>query len=297
MTPRLSIVVPTFNRSAMLVRLLDSIAASQVGSLEIETIVVDDGSSDDTAERIAEVPIPVVLLHQPNRGPAAARNLGWRTASSPLILFLDDDVVLDPFALQRLVAEGDEAAGTGAIIKPLGRTGVVAGFMHEEALSDHRVVDGEVRYLVTCGAMFHRSALALAGGFDEAFPVAAGEDADLSMRLLDAGLRLRVASDAIVFHEYRTNLRSLVRTYYRHGSVQPLLRERHADRDAQLRSSVRERLSLSAWFATFRRYRAGGARVPRAAIYLVLRVAMMFPWVLGAVIAQRRHSRRIQEER
>lgn len=292
MTPELTIVIPTYNRYRTLMRLLESIAES-VENLdrpsEIEIVVVDDGSVDDTCEALKFAPLPVTLLRQKNHGPAAARNLGWQAAAGPLVLFLDDDVVVADTAIGRLLAVGSDAAGTGAAIKPLGHPGVIAGFMHEEALSDHRIVNGEVRYLVTCGAMFQRSALLSANGFDEAFPAAAGEDADFSMRLLDAGLRLQVAPDAVVYHDYRSTLIGLIQTYYRHGSVQPLLRERHSTRDSQLMASARDRLSPFAWFATFQRYRESGARPPRAFAYLVLRLLTMIPWVLGAAVAQRRH--------
>lgn len=289
-TPDVSVVIPTFERSESLKRLLHSLADSDLGGLDMEVLVVDDGSADATPDVLAAAPLPVVQLRQMNSGPAVARNRGWRAASGPLVLFLDDDVVVTPDAVRRLVATASSADAVGARIEPLGNPGIIAGFMHVEGLSDHKVVGGEVRYLVTAGAMFSRRVLEEVGGFDEAFPGAAGEDADLSFRLIGAGRSIAVEPNALVLHEYRSTLPKLARTYYRHGSVQPLLRDRHAARKYHLRGSARDRLAPKAWAATYRRYRTD-ASVSRSSAYIILRAAMMVPWISGAVMALRSGTR------
>ncbi len=100
--PRLSIVLPVFNGAGTLPRCLAALPAAAPQHAEL--IVVDDGSTDDTARLAATAPLPVrVLQHAENRGTSAARNTGWRAARAKLVAFVDADMVLRPDALTRLV--------------------------------------------------------------------------------------------------------------------------------------------------------------------------------------------------
>lgn len=88
-----SVIVPTFNRSLLLSRAINSVLSQTLKCAEL--IVVDDGSTDDTKDVLAElIPLtdtPIRVFHQENKGPAAARNRGIREAVSPLLAFLDSD--------------------------------------------------------------------------------------------------------------------------------------------------------------------------------------------------------------
>src|SRR5829696_3100382 len=121
-------------------------------------------------------------------GPARARNLGWRTAPTEWIAFLDDDVVPDPDWYQRL--EQDLAALPADVAGSQGRVRV--------PLPDHRrPTDWErgtaglaTSSWITADLAYRRSALAAVGGFDERFPRAFREDSDLALRVMDTGARL-----------------------------------------------------------------------------------------------------------
>lgn len=94
--PTVSVVIPTFNRREQLALSLSSVAAQTVKPHEI--VVVDDGSTDDTREMLDEFArrhsdMQILVIHQENRGPSAARNAGMKAASGDLIAFLDDDDV------------------------------------------------------------------------------------------------------------------------------------------------------------------------------------------------------------
>src|SRR5215831_17735767 len=93
--PRLTIVVPSYNRLASLERLLSSLERQTVPHDEFEVVVVDDGSTDGTFDALQrrQTSITLRVCQQANAGPAAARNRGVREARAELILFLDDDVV------------------------------------------------------------------------------------------------------------------------------------------------------------------------------------------------------------
>src|SRR5690606_28833767 len=87
--PRISVVIPVFNREATIERAIDSVLAQTLGPAEI--VVVDDGSTDGTADAIARYGDRVRHLHQRNAGASAARNLGVRCARSEWVAFLDSD--------------------------------------------------------------------------------------------------------------------------------------------------------------------------------------------------------------
>ncbi len=98
---RISIIVPTYNRSDLLTEALDS--ALRQTRVPDEIVVVDDGSTDDTAETLARYDAPVVAIRQPNRGVSAARNLAMERATGDILLFLDSDDMLLPRCVERCV--------------------------------------------------------------------------------------------------------------------------------------------------------------------------------------------------
>ena len=103
MPPLFSIIIPTYNYAEYLPRALDSIFVQTAGDYEI--VVVDDGSTDSTAEVIrayqAKAACPLTYVFQKNQGPSAARNHGVRVSTAPFLLFLDADDALLPGALDR----------------------------------------------------------------------------------------------------------------------------------------------------------------------------------------------------
>jgi len=114
---RFSIIVPTYNRRDILLDTVASVAAT-VRPWPCELIVVIDGSTDGTAEALGELvlPLPIKVVDQPNRGAAAARNAGAAVARGRFLLFLDDDMIVEP----DLLIEHDKTllAGADAVFGP-----------------------------------------------------------------------------------------------------------------------------------------------------------------------------------
>jgi len=100
--PTISCVVPVYNGAAYIKDALDSIAAQTFGVME--TIVVDDGSTDETATVVSESSGPITYVHQENAGPAAARNTGIELAQAEFIAFLDADDIWHPDKLAKQAA-------------------------------------------------------------------------------------------------------------------------------------------------------------------------------------------------
>ncbi|WP_448625809.1 HAD-IIIA family hydrolase [Geodermatophilus sp. URMC 64] len=181
-----TVVVPTIGRPSLDV-LLDALATAR-GPRPAELLVVDDRPAGEplTVDRPGLPPTRVVRTG--GGGPARARNLGWRTARTEWIAFLDDDVVPDADWYERLDRDlaqlpADVAGSQGRVRVPLPE--------------DRRPTDWErgtaglaTSSWITADLAYRRAALARVGGFDERFPRAFREDSDLALRVMDTGARL-----------------------------------------------------------------------------------------------------------
>jgi histidinol-phosphate phosphatase family protein len=199
MTQRYEVVVPTSGRSSLRA-LLDGLAAGD-GPWPDRVILVDDrGSSGGAPLPVPDLPVPVTVLRGPARGPAAARNAGWRAAAAPWVAFLDDDVV--PRAGWRAALAAD-LAGAGE------RTGGVQGRIRVPLPADRAPTDWErntaglerARW-ATADMAYRRETLRAVGGFDERFPRAYREDADLGLRVTAAGWEI-TSGTRVVEHPVR----------------------------------------------------------------------------------------------
>ncbi len=278
---RVSVVIPTYNRSASLQRLLRALANSAVPAGGMEVVVVDDGSTDET--RSVALAAEVRCLTQPNYGPAAARERGWRSTQGDVVVFLDDDVVPEPEAVIAMAdALGDGVDGVGAAILPLNDRGVISHYMQADGLVDHRVVKGDVRWLITAAAAFRREALERVGGFDLTFPRAAGEDVDLTLRMIEAGCALRLEPRAVVRHDHRSRFRQLLGTCYRYGTAYKLLASRHRTHSRDRRRNALLRLSPYEWWLLYKGYRLQTS-IRRSLMFMLLHALVSIPYACGVV--------------
>jgi histidinol-phosphate phosphatase family protein len=184
------VVVPTIGRTS-LVELLEALAVGD-GELPRRIVLVDDRR--DRSNPLLQRDPPswlaghLEIVVSGGRGPAAARNVGWRHVRSPWVAFLDDDVLPPPDWLERLCADlaglpDDVAASQGRIRVPLPADRPPTDWERNVAGLEH------ARW-ATADMAYRRVVLAAVGGFDERFRRAYREDADLGLRVTRAGHRI-----------------------------------------------------------------------------------------------------------
>jgi GT2 family glycosyltransferase len=191
--PAYAVVIPTLARDT----LADCLAAlaAATGPRPEEIVVVDDRPDPDPAA--LEHPLSVLgdltdrttVLTSGGRGPAAARNTGLRAVTTPWVAFLDDDVQVGPHWCAQLVqdlaeASGDTAGVQGVISVPL------PGERHPTDWERGTAGLARARW-ITADMAYRTAALRQVAGFDERFRRAFREDADLALRVMDAGWRIR----------------------------------------------------------------------------------------------------------
>lgn len=178
-----TVIIPTYNRRESLARALDSVIAQTVRPLEI--LVIDDGSTDETEEFLAEAFGDVRYFFQENRGVSAARNRGIAEARGDWIAFLDSDDEWKPEKLERQLAAVREAPDVqivhteeiwirnGRRVNPMKKHAKAGGLIFRQCLPLCAISPSSV--------MIHRDLFDRVGVFDESLP--ACEDYDLWLRI------------------------------------------------------------------------------------------------------------------
>jgi HAD superfamily hydrolase (TIGR01662 family) len=197
MTPSYAVVVPTVGRPELRTLLASLRVACAAGPRPLDLVVVDDRALPDSGRNppldLGPDPVPGVrVLRTGGRGPAAARNTGWRSVRTEWVAFLDDDVVVPErwaLALELdLATAGPGVAGVeGRIVVPLPE--------HRPPTDLERNTAGlQTAAWATADMAYRHTALAAVHGFDERFPRAYREDADLALRVREAGWDLRLGA-------------------------------------------------------------------------------------------------------
>ena len=283
---RVSVIIPTYNRSRILVRTLEALgrqtlaerAVDDSGSgVPYEVIVVDDGSTDDTAERVreisAEYPAPLIYLHQENRKQGAARNLGVERAQGDWLVFLGDDTVpAADFLEEHLRArdgvvheEQERVVAIGytpwareyprtRFMEYVGEEGWQFGF---SLIEDKSSVP--FNFFYTSNLSIAREFFRESGGFDEDFGEYGWEDIELGWRLRRMGMRLVYHPEAVAHHHHPTSVRAFVRRQRRVGASAWSFYGKHpemadflnVDRLPRYRLRDRLRMGLLTWICAW----------------------------------------------
>jgi cellulose synthase/poly-beta-1,6-N-acetylglucosamine synthase-like glycosyltransferase/peptidoglycan/xylan/chitin deacetylase (PgdA/CDA1 family) len=233
-TEPVSVVVPAYNEREGIAAAVRSLAGGDHPVIEV--VVVDDGSTDGTADVVRGLRLPGVrVIRVPNGGKSAALNIGVAAAAHELIVMVDGDTVFERDSIRRLVQPfGDPAVGAVAGNVKVGNRGsVVARWQHIEYVIgfnlDRRLYDvGRIMTTVpgAIGAYRRRALLAVGGVSDDTL----AEDTDLTMALIRAGWRVVYEEYARGWTEAPASIRQLWSQRYRwsYGTMQAMWKHRRA---------------------------------------------------------------------
>ena len=294
--PFLSVVIPVYNGGAAFRVCLERISSS--ATEKIELIVVDDGSTDDSAALAREFGA-LVLSTGGRRGPAMARNLGAGRARGDVLLFLDADVAVHPDTLASVATAFEGEPELDALIGSYDDAPASPDFLSQYKNLMHHFVHQVAReqactFWSGCGAI-RRELFLRHAGFDESYQRPAIEDIELGYRLQQAGCRVVLDHEIQVKHLKRWTLASLLESDVLDRGVpwtELILRDRHMPNDLNLEISQRVSVALVFLLVAM----AAAAAIVWRGYFLVPIFALLFfflgrYWVEGSADVDSRWSK------
>jgi GT2 family glycosyltransferase len=228
--PKISVVVCAYNAESTMRECLESLTKLSYPSYE--AVIVDDGSKDHTGAIADEYP-QFKIIHQPNCGLSAARNVGMAAATGDIIAYLDSDAVADPDWLTYLAwkFKSTDHVGVGGPNLPPPEEGWLANCVASAPGSPtHILLDDEIaEHIPGCNMAFRKEALAAIEGFDTSY-TAAGDDVDICWRLQERGHTIGFSPAAIVWHHRRKSIKSYLKQQMGYGKAEAMLLQKHPDR-------------------------------------------------------------------
>jgi glycosyltransferase involved in cell wall biosynthesis len=209
-TPRIAVLIATYGRRAYLTELVRALEAQRVAGDDFEVVIVDDASPDGSWDVLLDIVGRtdlrlLVVRHNRNRGPAAARNTAAGRSRAAVLAFTDDDCLPTPTWLPSILAAFDRQVD---IVQ--GAVNPSPDELEQRGPWDHTIwVQRPSPFFETCNVAYRRQAFEGAGGFDDSDPLLTpemgrgfGEDADLGWRVLRGGGRRTFSDAALVHHRF-----------------------------------------------------------------------------------------------
>ncbi len=225
--PSVSVVIPARNAADTLARQLRALVA-QEDAPPFEVVVVDDASSDDTADVArgfaGDLRLELMSLEQ-NAGPSIARNLGTETSQGELVLYCDADDAVFPNWVAEMASAASSADVLGGALVPDKDDGAASIAALFPAQREGLARAGYLWYAISANMACWREVINAIGGWDA--DLTHGEDVDFSLRAQNAGYRLGAAPAAKIRYAMRPTVRSLLRQRAGYGYGIGLLEQKH----------------------------------------------------------------------
>lgn len=228
----ISIIIPIFNSEKTVRNCIDSLLKQETRK-EIEIIAVDDESNDGTKEIVKNFKGKVKLIGQKHKGPAAARNNGARNAKGKILLFTDADCTAKENWIEEMIKpfRDREIVGVQGSYKTRQKE-LTARFIQTEIEERYERMKKKkgIDFIGSYAAAYRKEAFEGFRGFDESFPIASGEDPELSYRMSEKGLKMVFNPDAVVYHRHPTSLLQYFKTKFFRGYWRVMLYRKHKEK-------------------------------------------------------------------
>jgi O-antigen biosynthesis protein len=228
--PSVSVVVASYNAARTLPACLESL--TRLNYPDYEVVLVDDGSTDETALVVAKYPSVRCLKHPRNLGLSEARNTGIQASAGSVIAFTDADCRADEDWLYYLVSDlvrGKFVGVGGPNLLPTDDSSVASVVMASPGGPAHvMLTDRLAEHIPGCNMAFYKWALLEVGGFDPQFRCA-GDDVDICWRLQHAGYQIGFSPAGFVWHYRRSRVQDYLSQQFGYGEAEALLVRKHPD--------------------------------------------------------------------
>jgi glycosyltransferase involved in cell wall biosynthesis len=229
---KVSVIVPAYNARKTIGQCIEALLSQKYQRENYEVIVIDDGSTDGTAEAVKTY--PVKYIYQRNQGPATARNAGVREAQGEIILFTDSDCVPSDNWIAEMIKpfEDKEVVAVKGSYKTRQKS-MVARFAQIEFEERFEMLKKteSIDMVDTYSAGYRKEIFLQMGGFDPYFPVANNEDTELSYRMSKLGYKMVFNPDAIVYHlNHPSSIRRYTRLKFWRGYWRTVVYKRFPDK-------------------------------------------------------------------
>jgi len=214
-----SIVVPVYNSEKTIEKTINALL-SQKTRKNYEIIVVDDGSTDSTPKILARYKKQgIKVIRQKNKGPAAARNTGWKNAKAKIVAFIDSDCRPVSNWLEAMAKPfSDKNVGAvGGTYRTENKYSLLARYVGLDIEMRHSRFKREIEGTGSFSIAFKKNLLKKTGGFDETYRKPTAEDFDLCFSIRKLGKKIMFAPGAIVYHYHPEKFFRFLKEQFRHA--------------------------------------------------------------------------------
>lgn len=228
-----SVIIPVYNSEKTISACIDSLLVQNFPK-KFEIIVVNDTSTDSTEKKIYSFGEKIVYLkNEKNKGPAFSRNLGAKKSKGEILCFIDADCVAEKNWLKEMIEPFNDKSV--AAVQGAYRTvqkSLVARFAQEEIEQRYEKLRSskKIDWVGSYSAAYRKDLFMREKGFDESFPIASGEDPDLSFRIAKKGYKIIFNENAIVYHIHPDTLSKYLKTKFFRAYYRVLLYKKHPDK-------------------------------------------------------------------
>ncbi len=220
----ISIIIPCYNEEKHIIKCINSILNQKNIKIKYEIIIIDDGSKDNTINKINDFILKhpdkkIKLIKLNHAGPAKARNTGIKNSKGKIVLFIDADCIASPLWINTLIKriEKGDVVGVGGTYRTLTPSKKISDFIGLDIEFRHNSIGNYTDFVGSYNVCFLKSVLIEVNGFDESFKAANAEDNDLCYRISKLNYKIAFEPNAWVSHHHPTSITQFIKQQFTRG--------------------------------------------------------------------------------